>query len=87
MYLGPRRPSLRKRFAARTSVTRVLRHSLGLKLPRGFGWLANPKRAAYNRVYYRKNRFWRRSGSLLGLLVLAVWARQSEPDNNAPLFP
>ena len=31
----------------------VVRHSLGLKAPRGYGWLTNPKRAAYNRVYNR----------------------------------
>jgi hypothetical protein len=44
---------LRKRFAARTSPKRFIRHSLGLKAPRGWGWLTNPKRAAYNRVYNR----------------------------------
>ena len=25
----------------------------GLKAPRGYGWLTNPKKAAYNRVYNR----------------------------------
>ena len=30
-----------------------MRHSFGLKAPRGYGWLTNPKRAAYNRVYNR----------------------------------
>ena len=30
-----------------------MRHSLGLKAPRGYGWLTNPKKAAYNRVYNR----------------------------------
>jgi len=53
MKFGIRRPSLRKRIAARTSLKRVVRHSLGLKAPRGWGWLTNPKRAAYNRVYNR----------------------------------
>jgi hypothetical protein len=53
MRFGLRRPSLRKRIAARTSWKRVVRHSLGLKAPRGWGWLTNPRRAAYNRVYYR----------------------------------
>lgn len=48
-----RRPSLRKRIAARTSVKRYMRHSLGLKAPRGRGWVTNPKRAAYNRIYHR----------------------------------
>jgi hypothetical protein len=53
MKFGIRTPSLRKRIAARTSLKRVLRHSLGLKAPRGWGWLTNPKRAAYNRIYNR----------------------------------
>ena len=53
MKFGFRTPSLRKRIAARTSIKRVVRHSLGLKAPRGWGWLTNPRRALYNRVYYR----------------------------------
>ena len=53
MKFGFRIPSLRKRIAARTSVKRYVRHSLGFKAPRGWGWLTNPKRAAYNRVYNR----------------------------------
>lgn len=53
MRFGFRRPSIRKRIAARTSVKRYVRHSLGLKAPRGWGWLTNPRRAAYNRVYNR----------------------------------
>ena len=46
-------PSLRKRVAARTSWKRYVRHSLGLKAPRGMGWITNPRRAAYNRAYNR----------------------------------
>jgi hypothetical protein len=53
MKFGIRTPSLRKRIAARTSLKRVVRHSLGVKAPRGWGWLTNPRRAAYNRVYNR----------------------------------
>lgn len=53
MKFGPRRPSLRKKLAARTSLKRVIRHSLGAKAPKGWGWLTNPKKAAYNRVYNR----------------------------------
>lgn len=53
MKFGLRKPSLRKSFAARTSLKRVVRHSLGVKAPRGAGWLTNPKKAAYNRVYSR----------------------------------
>ena len=46
-------PSLNKRIAARTSIRRYVRHSLGLKPPRGWGWLTNPGKAAYNRLYNR----------------------------------
>jgi hypothetical protein len=53
MKFGFRMPSLTKRIAARTSWKRMGRHNLGLKAPRGWGWLTNPKKAAYNRVYNR----------------------------------
>lgn len=73
MKFGPRIPSLRKRIAARTSPARFIRHSLGLKAPRGWGWLTNPKKAAYNRVYNRTT-----VGCLLpalaGLLLVALLA-------------
>ena len=62
---GIRTPSLRKRIAARTSLKRVVRHSLGLKAPRGWGWLTNPRRAAYNRLYHR---------TTVGCVVLPVMA-------------
>ena len=50
MRFGLRRLSLRKSIAARTSLKRAVRQSLGLKAPRGWGWLTNPRKAAYNRV-------------------------------------
>lgn len=53
MKFGLRIPSLTKRIAARTSVKRYVRQSLGLKAPRGWGWVTNPKKALYNRVYNR----------------------------------
>jgi hypothetical protein len=53
MKYGMRKPSLRKSIAVRTSTKRVVRNALGLKAPRGYGWLINPKRAAYNRAYNR----------------------------------
>ena len=56
MKWGFRKPSFRKRIAARTSWKRYVRHSLGLKAPRGWGWLTNPRKAAYNRLY-RRNSF------------------------------
>ncbi len=56
MKVGFRVPSLKKRIAARTSWKRYARQSLGLKAPRGYGWITNPKKALYNRVYYRTTR-------------------------------
>lgn len=53
MKIGIRKPSLKKMIAARTSVKRIIRHNIGLKAPRGFGWLTNPKKALYNRIYNR----------------------------------
>lgn len=53
MRIGLRKPSFRKSIAARTSWKRAVRHSLGVKAPRGYGSLTNPKRAAYNRTYKR----------------------------------
>lgn len=65
---GIRKPSLRKSIAARTSVKRVVRHNLGLKAPRGSGWLTNPKRALYNRTYTRTRvSLWSILGKLFGL--------------------
>ncbi|MFM2156907.1 MAG: hypothetical protein RL516_1656 [Bacteroidota bacterium] len=66
MKFGFRVPSIKKRIAARTSVKRYIRHSLGLKAPRGWGWLTNPKKAAYNRVY---NRTTVDSGCMITLLT------------------
>jgi hypothetical protein len=51
--VGLRIPSLAKRLAARISIKRALRHRLGVKAPRGWGWLTNPRRAIYNRIYRR----------------------------------
>ena len=56
MRFGFRRPSLRKRIASRTSWKRYVRHSLGLKMPRGYGLLTNPRRALSNRMYHRATR-------------------------------
>ena len=53
MKFGFRVPSFKKRVAARTSWKRVVRHNMGLKAPRGWGWVTNPKKAAYNRAYNR----------------------------------
>lgn len=61
---GFRVPSLKKRLSARTSLKRYVRHSLGLKAPRGWGWLTNPRKATYNRVYNRTTR---------GCLIIVVF--------------
>lgn len=53
MKFGMRTPSLKKSIAARTSAKRMVKNALGLRAPRGFGWLTNPRKAAYNRVYSR----------------------------------
>jgi hypothetical protein len=65
MKIGFRIPSLKRRLSARTSVKRVVRHRMGVKAPRGWGWVTNPKKALYNRVYTRTTR-----GCLLYWLVV-----------------
>lgn len=56
MKFGFRIPYINKRIAASTSVKRIIRHNLGFKAPRGWGWLTDPKKAAYNRVYNRTSK-------------------------------
>lgn len=51
MKIGIRKPSIKKRIAARTSPKRIIRSKI--RAPKGYGWLTNPKKAAYNRVYNR----------------------------------
>lgn len=51
MKIGIRKPSLKKRISARTSIKRQVVHRAGLKMPRGYGWIRNPKKYAYNKVY------------------------------------
>lgn len=70
MKFGFRIPSITKRIAARTSVKRYIRHSLGLKAPRGWGWITNPKKAAYNRIY---NRTTVGSGCMITILTLTAF--------------
>jgi hypothetical protein len=65
MKIGFRIPNLNKRIAARTSLKRVIRHNLGFKAPRGMGWITNPKRAMYNKVYNKTSR-----GCMLGVMLL-----------------
>ena len=65
MKFGFRIPSITKRIAARTSVKRIIRHKLGFKAPRGMGWITDPKKALYNRVYNKTSR-----GCLVSVLFL-----------------
>jgi hypothetical protein len=65
-----RKPSLKGRLSARLSPKRMLRHSLGLKAPRGLGWLTNPKRALQNRIYHRTS--WRFCLLIPGIVVACI---------------
>ncbi len=67
MKFGFRIPSITKRIAARTSVKRIVQNEFGLKAPRGYGWITNPKKFVYNKVY---NKTTTGSGCVLTLLVL-----------------
>lgn len=53
MKIGVRKPSIKKSISARTSLKRYVRHNLGIKAPKGYGWITNPQKALYNRVYTR----------------------------------
>jgi hypothetical protein len=83
MKFGIRTPSLTKSIAARTSIKRVVRHNLGLKAPRGFGWFTNPKKALYNRVYNRTTFSIFKGGSLFKWLGVGVRNNNTENDNNS----
>lgn len=51
MKFGIRKPSIKKRVSARISPKRQIVHRAGLKMPRGYGWVRNPKKYAYNKIY------------------------------------
>jgi hypothetical protein len=42
----------------------MVQNELGLKAPRGFGWITHPKKAMYNKVYNKTS-----TGCLLGFLL------------------
>ena len=65
MKFGFRIPSITIRIAARTSVKRIIRHNLGFKAPRGMGWITDPKKALYNKVYNKTSR-----GCLVSVMFL-----------------
>ncbi|HVY12521.1 MAG TPA: hypothetical protein VHB73_03040 [Alphaproteobacteria bacterium] len=59
MKFGMRTPSIRKSLSARLSIHRNINNALGLRMPRGWGWLRNPRKAVYNYVYNRTTfSFW-----------------------------
>lgn len=51
MKLGFRKLSLKKRISARTSIKRQIVHRAGIKMPRGYGFIRDPKKAVYNNIY------------------------------------
>lgn len=51
MKFGIRKFSINKRIASRFSAKRYIRHSFGFKMPRGWGWINNPKKYFYNKIY------------------------------------
>jgi hypothetical protein len=72
MKFGFRIPSISKRIAARTSVKRIVRHNLGVKAPQGGGWVTDPKKALYNKVYNKTSRGCMVSLAWLLLLPIAL---------------
>lgn len=68
MKFGFRVPNLNKRIAARTSWKRYVRQNMGFKAPRGMGWITNPKKAMYNRVYNRTS-----TGCVLNLFIFLAF--------------
>lgn len=51
MKFGFRKPSIKKRIRPRTSLKRQVVHRTGLKMPKGKGWIRNPKKYVYNKIY------------------------------------
>ena len=68
MKFGFRIPSITKRIAARTSPARFVRHNLGFKVPRGYGWITNPKKYVYNKVYNKTT-----TGTGCLLVIVLFW--------------
>ena len=56
MKVGFRKPSLKKRLKARTTAKwkrQTKKAIIQKKKKKGTGWLKNPKKAAYNKVYHK----------------------------------
>lgn len=77
MRFGFRMPSLGKRVAGRRSGLggkRYWRHRVGVKAPRGTGFVTNPKKYAYNKIYSRTTRSADSLAAPLIALLVAVFA-------------
>ena len=72
MKFGIRKFSLNKRISARTSVKRYVRHNIGIKVPKGFGIITNPKKAVYIKVYNKTTISFEKAVAYLivGLIIL-----------------
>jgi len=53
MKIGFRRPSLKGRISSRISPKKQIVNRMGIKMPRGYGKIRNPKKYVYNKVYHR----------------------------------
>lgn len=56
MKIGVRKPSIKKSFSARTTgrVKRAAKRSVNpLYGKKGMGWINNPQKAAYNKIYHK----------------------------------
>lgn len=73
MKFGIRKPSFNKSIAARFSGKRALKNALGLRAPRGMGWITNPKKAMYNRIYNRTTISARKPEALVILLIAGLF--------------
>ncbi|AHD05865.1 hypothetical protein ERICI_02633 [Paenibacillus larvae subsp. larvae] len=51
MKFGVRKPNIKKSLSARTSIKHQIVHKAGIKMPRGYEAIRNPKKAARNKVY------------------------------------
>lgn len=59
MKFGVRKPSLKKSLAARTSLKRQIKQRAGIKMPKGYGWITDPEKYVYNKIYNRTTTsFW-----------------------------
>ncbi len=51
MKFGIRMPSIKKSIGARLSPKKIIKDTLGLKMPKGTAILTSPKKAVYNKIY------------------------------------